>query len=175
MCQRSPRECLAAKAYSFAGTKFPFQTSPSVVSRDKRLPRHGSSPKAETAPRVPPRRPRAIEPGMSDLLRQHDALSIGTRIDADHGDPYIGSIKMFSDHEAMKGEPTMSRKAMLASLAGAIAIGLAAFSAQAAPIVANQAGVRTGEASLVQPTRYRYHRYYRHHHRYWRHRHHRWY
>ena len=69
----------------------------------------------------------------------------------------------------------MSRKAVIASLASAIVIGLAAFSTQAAPVVTNQGGVRNGEASLMQQTHYRYYRYYRHHHRYWRHRHHRWY
>jgi hypothetical protein len=64
----------------------------------------------------------------------------------------------------------MSRKAMIASFASAIAFGLAAFSAQAAPVVTKQGGVHDG-AGLVQQA---YYRYYRHHHRYWRwHHHHR--
>jgi hypothetical protein len=67
----------------------------------------------------------------------------------------------------------MSRKAMIVSLAS-IALGFAAFSAQAAtPVPLSQSGIHSGGAGLVQQAHYRYYRYYRHHHRYWRWRHHR--
>jgi len=62
----------------------------------------------------------------------------------------------------------MSCKTMIASLASAIVLGFAAFSAQAAPVVTNQGGVRNGEACLVQQVHYRYYRYHRHRHHYWR-------
>ena len=64
----------------------------------------------------------------------------------------------------------MSRKTVVASLAGAIVLGLAAFSAQAAPVPMTQGGVYNGTASLVQQARH--YRYYRYHRRHWRrHRH----
>jgi len=66
----------------------------------------------------------------------------------------------------------MSRKAVIVSLAG-IALGFAAFSAQAATPVPTSQGSIYGAAGLVQQAHYRYYRYYRHHHRYWRWRHHR--
>jgi hypothetical protein len=72
----------------------------------------------------------------------------------------------------------MSRNALIASLAGAIALGVSALSAQAAPVPMSNAGIDSG---LVQQAHYRYyghhhHRYYggyyyfrrhHHHHRYW--------
>ena len=67
----------------------------------------------------------------------------------------------------------MSRKAVIASLAGAIALGFTAFSAQAASVPMSQGGVRSGTVSLVQQAYYRHHRYYgpRYygHHRYYGH------
>jgi len=74
----------------------------------------------------------------------------------------------------------MSRNALIASLAGAIALGVSAFSAQAASVPMSDAGLHSG---LVQKAHYRYYRhhhhhpyygygyYYRHHH--YRHHHHR--
>ena len=73
----------------------------------------------------------------------------------------------------------MSRNALIASLAGAIALGVSAFSAQAASVPMSDAGLHSG---LVQKAHYRYHRhhhhhpyyYYRHHHHHhYRHHHHR--
>jgi hypothetical protein len=70
----------------------------------------------------------------------------------------------------------MSRKALLASLAGAMVLGLGAISAQAAP--ASMSGVRANASELVQKANWRSYRYHRHHHhyRFWRysHRHHHW-
>jgi hypothetical protein len=69
----------------------------------------------------------------------------------------------------------MSRKALLASLAGAMALGLGAFSAQAAP--APLSGVHANVSGVVQKANWRYYRHHRHHHyRFWRyhHRHHHW-
>lgn len=60
----------------------------------------------------------------------------------------------------------MPRNALIAGLAGALALGLGAFSAQAASVPVAQAGVHGGKASLVQKAHYRYHR---HHHRHYRH------
>lgn len=68
----------------------------------------------------------------------------------------------------------MSRKAVVASLASAIALGLAAFSAQAAAVPVSQGGAYSAGANLVQQAHYRYYRYHRHH-RHWRWRHHRYY
>jgi len=65
----------------------------------------------------------------------------------------------------------MSRNALIASLAGAIALGVSALSAQAASVPMSDAGIH----SLVQKSHYYY---YRHHHwyygdgYYWRHHHH---
>jgi hypothetical protein len=77
----------------------------------------------------------------------------------------------------------MSRNALIASLAGAIALGMSALSAQAASVPMSNAGI---DNSLVQKAHYRYYRhhhhryygygyYYRHHHHpyYYRHHHHR--
>jgi hypothetical protein len=78
----------------------------------------------------------------------------------------------------------MSRNALIASLAGAIALGMSALSAQAASVPMGNAGINSG---LVQKAHYRYYRhhhhryygygygYYRHHHHpyYYRHHHHR--
>jgi hypothetical protein len=78
----------------------------------------------------------------------------------------------------------MSRNALIASLAGAIALGVSALSAQAASVPLVNAGISSG---LVQKAHYRYYRhhhhryygygygYYRHHHHpyYYRHHHHR--
>jgi hypothetical protein len=65
----------------------------------------------------------------------------------------------------------MSRNALIASLAGAIALGLSAFSAQAASVPRNTSGVHSGKASLVQQAHYRHYRHHRHHrhHRHYRH------
>ena len=63
----------------------------------------------------------------------------------------------------------MSRKAVIASLAGAIALGFTAFSAQAASVSMSQGGVYSGTASLVQQVHYRHYRHYRHHRHYYRH------
>jgi hypothetical protein len=63
----------------------------------------------------------------------------------------------------------MSRKTVVASLAGAIVLGLAAFSAaQAAPVSMSQGGVYSGKASIVQQAYYRHYRYHRYHRRHWR-------
>jgi len=75
----------------------------------------------------------------------------------------------------------MSRKALIAGLAGAIALGVSALSAQAASVPMSNAGIESG---LVQKAHYRYYRhhhhryyypYYHHHHHnyYYRHHHHR--
>jgi len=67
----------------------------------------------------------------------------------------------------------MSRNALIASLAGALALGLSALSAQAASVPMSDVGVHSGNVSLVQKAHYRHYRHYRHH-RYYRHyRHHR--
>jgi hypothetical protein len=65
----------------------------------------------------------------------------------------------------------MSRHALIASLAGAIALGFSAFSAQAASVPMSDAGLRSGKPSLVQKAHYRHYRHYRHHrhHRHYRH------
>ena len=67
----------------------------------------------------------------------------------------------------------MSRNALIASLAGALALGLSAFSAQAASVPMTQTGVHSGKVSLVQQANYRHYRHYRHHRHYVHHRHHR--
>jgi hypothetical protein len=71
----------------------------------------------------------------------------------------------------------MSRNAMIVTLAGAIALGFSAFSAQAASVPKVDAGLHSGNGSLVQKAHYRYHRHYRHHrhrrHHHHHHRHHR--
>jgi len=77
----------------------------------------------------------------------------------------------------------MSRNPLIASLAGAIALGFSALSAQAASVPMSDAGIHSGNASLVQRAYYYYrhhhhHRYYgsyygHHHHHYYRHHHHR--
>jgi hypothetical protein len=66
----------------------------------------------------------------------------------------------------------MSRKALLAALAGAMALGFGALSAQAAPVSMSEVGLHAGKAGLVQKA----HSYWRYHHRHHRrhHRHHRW-
>jgi hypothetical protein len=77
----------------------------------------------------------------------------------------------------------MSRNALIASLAGAIALGMSALSAQATSVPMSNAGI---DNSLVQKAHYRYyrhhhHRYYgygyyyrhHHHHHHYRHHHHR--
>ena len=53
----------------------------------------------------------------------------------------------------------MSRNALVASLAGALALGLSAFSAQAASVPMSDAGIQSG--SLVQKAHSRYDRHYR--------------
>ena len=63
----------------------------------------------------------------------------------------------------------MSRNALLASLAGAMALGLGAISAQAAP--APMSGVRANASELVQKANWRSYRHHRHHYRFWRYRH----
>jgi len=65
----------------------------------------------------------------------------------------------------------MSRNALIASLAGALALGLSAFTAQAASVPMTQTGVHSGKTSLVQKAHYRHYRHYRHysHHRHYRH------
>jgi hypothetical protein len=65
----------------------------------------------------------------------------------------------------------MSRNTLIASLAGALALGLSAFSAQAASVSMAQTGVHSGKVSLVQKAHYRYYRHYSHHrhHRHYRH------
>ena len=68
----------------------------------------------------------------------------------------------------------MSRNALIASLAGAIALGFSALSAQAASVPMGD-GLHSGNLSLVQSAHYRYYRHH-HHHRYYgyyyRHHHH---
>ena len=56
----------------------------------------------------------------------------------------------------------MSRNALIAGLAGAIALGVSALSAQAASVPMSNAGIDSG---LVQKAHYRYYRH--HHHRYY--------
>jgi hypothetical protein len=56
----------------------------------------------------------------------------------------------------------MSRNALIASLAGAIALGFSALSAQAASVPMSDTGIH----SLVQKAHYRYYRHH-HHHRYY--------
>jgi hypothetical protein len=73
----------------------------------------------------------------------------------------------------------MSRNVLIASLAGALALGVSALSAQAASLPMSGTG---GNVSLVQKTHYRHHRhhhhqyygyyYYRHHHHHHHFRHH---
>jgi hypothetical protein len=69
----------------------------------------------------------------------------------------------------------MSRNALIASLAGAIALGFSALSAQAASVPMSDTGIHSGNLSLVQRAHYRYYRHH-HHHRYYgyyyRHHHH---
>jgi len=69
---------------------------------------------------------------------------------------------------------TMSRNALIAGLAGAIALGFSALSAQAASVPMGD-GLHSGNLSLVQSAHYRYYRHH-HHHRYYgyyyRHHHH---
>jgi hypothetical protein len=67
----------------------------------------------------------------------------------------------------------MSRNALIASLAGALALGLSAFSAQAASVPMSDVGIHSGKSSLVQQANYRHYRHYRHHRVYRHHRHHR--
>ena len=77
----------------------------------------------------------------------------------------------------------MSRNALIASLAGAIALGFGALSAQAASVPLSDTGLHSGNSVLVQKAHYRHHHhwyygyYYRHHHHhhhhYYRHHHHR--
>jgi hypothetical protein len=68
----------------------------------------------------------------------------------------------------------MSRNALIASLAGALALGLGAFTAQAASVPMTQtAGVHGGKTSLVQKAHYRHYRHHRHHRHYRHYRHHR--
>jgi hypothetical protein len=77
----------------------------------------------------------------------------------------------------------MSRNALIATLAGAIALGVSALSAQAASVPMGNVGIDSG---LVQKAHYHYyrhhhHRYYgyyyghhhHHHHHFYRHHHHR--
>ena len=56
----------------------------------------------------------------------------------------------------------MSRNALIASLAGAIALGFGALGAQAASVPMSDAGIH---GNLVQKAHYRYYRH--HHHRYY--------
>jgi hypothetical protein len=67
----------------------------------------------------------------------------------------------------------MSRNALIASLAAAIALGLSAFTAQAASVPMTDAGLHSGNASIIQKAHYRHYRYHRHHRHYRHHRHHR--
>ena len=57
----------------------------------------------------------------------------------------------------------MTRIAMIASLAGAVVLGLSTLSAQAAPRVVSHGGIHAGKSSLVELVR---HRHVRHHHFY---------
>ena len=65
----------------------------------------------------------------------------------------------------------MSRIALIASLAGAVALGSSAFSAQAATGPMGSTAVHTNKMSLVEKVQYRHHHSYHRHHTY--HRHHR--
>jgi hypothetical protein len=67
----------------------------------------------------------------------------------------------------------MSRNALIASLAAAIALGFSAFTAQAASVPMTDAGLHSGNASIIQKAHYRHYRYHRHHRHYRHHRHHR--
>jgi hypothetical protein len=67
----------------------------------------------------------------------------------------------------------MSRNALIASLAGALALGLSAFTAQAASVPMTQTGVHSGKTSLVQKANYRHYRHYSHHRHYRHYRHYR--
>jgi hypothetical protein len=75
----------------------------------------------------------------------------------------------------------MSRNTLIASLAGAVALGLSAFSAQAAQVPMDPGAVNSGAASLIEKANYRHHRHHHHHHRWhrwdrwhhWYHHHHR--
>ena len=79
----------------------------------------------------------------------------------------------------------MSRNALIASLAGAIALGFGALSAQAASVPLSDTGLHSGNSVLVQKAHYRRHHHHHlyggyyyfphhhHHHRYYRHHHHR--
>jgi hypothetical protein len=67
----------------------------------------------------------------------------------------------------------MSRNALIASLAGALALGFSAFSAQAASVPQIDVGVHSVKPSLVQKAHYRHYRHHRHHRHYRHHRHHR--
>ena len=55
----------------------------------------------------------------------------------------------------------MSRNALVASLAGALALGLSAFSAQAASVPMSDAGIQNDSGSLVQKAHSRDDRHYR--------------
>ena len=61
----------------------------------------------------------------------------------------------------------MKRTVVLASLAGAVALGLSAFTAQAASVPVHTSGVEAGKVSLAQQARFerhrRHHRFHRHH------------
>jgi hypothetical protein len=72
----------------------------------------------------------------------------------------------------------MSRNALIASLAGAIALGFSTLSVQAAPLPVSESGLHSGNASLAQKAhwdrpywRHRYHwyRHHRQHNHYWHH------
>jgi hypothetical protein len=68
----------------------------------------------------------------------------------------------------------MSRNALIASLAGAIAPGVSALSARAASVPVSEAGISSGLVQRAHYRHYRHHRYYdyyyrRHH--YYRHHH----
>jgi hypothetical protein len=79
----------------------------------------------------------------------------------------------------------MSRNALITSLAGAIALGFSALSAQAASVPMSDADIHSGNLSFVQKAHYRYYRHHHHHryyggyyyghhdHHYYRHHHHR--
>ena len=72
----------------------------------------------------------------------------------------------------------MSRNALIASLAGAIALGFSTLSVQAAPLSVSESALYSASASLAQKAhwdrpywRHRYHwyRHHRHHHYQWQH------
>jgi hypothetical protein len=73
----------------------------------------------------------------------------------------------------------MSRNALIASLAGAITLGVSALSAQAASVPVSDAGISSGLVQRAHYRHYRHHRYYdyyyyrrhHHHHHYYRHHH----